>query len=114
VGRERVGVVVRRFDVYLINLDPTVGSEIQKTRPCLVISPDELNRHISTVIIAPMTTKGRDYPTRIACKFRGKQGQIVLDQIRTVDKFRLVKKVGKIDDLTQTKVLAKLKEMFSA
>lgn len=109
-----MGVVVRRFDVYLINLDPTVGSEIQKTRPCLVISPDELNRHISTVIIAPMTTKGRDYPTRIACKFRGKQGQIVLDQIRTVDKFRLVKKVGKIDDLTQTKVLAKLKEMFSA
>ena len=109
-----MGVVVRRFDVYLINLDPTVGSEIQKTRPCLVISPDELNRHIATVIIAPMTTKGRDYPTRIACKFRGKHGQIVLDQIRTVDKFRLVKKVGKIDDLTQTKVLTKLKEMFSA
>ena len=98
----------------MINLDPTVGSEIRKTRPCLVISPDELNRHIATVIIAPMTTKGRDYPTRIACKFRGKQGQIVLDQIRTVDKFRLVKKAGKIDDLTQTKVLAKLKEMFSA
>ena len=109
-----MAVVVRRFDVYLINLDPTVGSEIQKTRPCLIISPDELNRHIATVIIAPMTTKGRDYPTRIACKFRGKQGQIVLDQIRTVDKFRLVKKVGKIDDLTQTKVLGKLKEMFSA
>lgn len=109
-----MGVVVRRFDVYLINLDPTVGSEIQKTRPCLVISPDELNRHIATVIIAPMTTKGRDYPTRIACKFRGKQSQIVLDQIRTVDKFRLVKKAGKIDDLTQTKVLTKLKEMFSA
>ena len=109
-----MAVVVRRFDVYLINLDPTVGSEIQKTRPCLVISPDELNRHIATVIIAPMTTKGRDYPTRIACKFRGKHGQIVLDQIRTVDKFRLVKKVGKIDDLTQTKVLTKLKEMFSA
>ena len=109
-----MGVVVKRFDVYLINLDPTVGSEIRKTRPCLVISPDELNRHIATVIIAPMSTKGRDYPTRIACKFRGKHGQIVLDQIRTVDKFRLVKKAGKIDDLTQTKVLTKLKEMFSA
>lgn len=109
-----MGVVAKRFDVYLINLDPTVGSEIQKTRPCLIVSPDELNRHIATVIIAPMTTKGRDYPTRIACKFRGKHGQIVLDQIRTVDKFRLVKKVGKIDDLTQTKVLTKLKEMFSA
>ena len=107
-------MVVRRFDVYLINLDPTVGSQIQKTRPCLIISPDEMNRHIATVIVAPMTTKGRDYPTRVACKFRGKHGQVVLDQIRTVDKVRLVKKAGKIDDLTQTKVLAKLKEMFSA
>ena len=107
-------MVIRRFDVYLINLDPTVGSEIQKTRPCLIISPDEMNRHIATVIVAPLTTQGRDYPTRVACKFRGKQGQIVLDQLRTADKFRLIKKLGKVDDLTQTKVLAKLKEMFSA
>ena len=79
-------MVVERFDVFLVNLDPTVGSEIQKTRPCLVISPDEMNQAIATVIIAPMTTKGQRYPSRIVCNFQGKDGQIVLDQIRTVDK----------------------------
>jgi len=102
-----------RFDVYLVNLDPTVGKEIQKTRPSLIISPDEMNRHIGTVIIAPLTTQGRKYPTRVACKFQGKEGQIVLDQIRTVDKSRLVKRLGKIERRTQTKVLAVLQEMFS-
>lgn len=107
-------MVVKRFEVYLINLDPTVGSEIQKTRPCVVISPDEMNHHIATVIIAPMTTKGRDYPTRTNCLFEGKSGQIVLDQIRTVDKGRLVKRLGKISADTQTEVLAVLSEMFSA
>ena len=85
-------MVVKRFEVYLVNLDPTVGAEIQKTRPCLVVSPDEMNRHIKTVIIAPMMTKGRPYPTRVSCKFEGKEGQVVLDQLRTVDKTRLVKK----------------------
>ncbi len=73
---------MKRFDVYLVSLDPTVGSEIQKTRPCLIVSPDEMNRHIATVIVAPMTTKGRGYPTRISCRFQGKQGQVVLDQLR--------------------------------
>ena len=107
-------MVVKRFEVYLINLDPTVGSEIQKTRPCLVISPDEMNHHIATVIVAPMTTKGRDYPTRVNCLFEGKSGQIVLDQIHTVDKGRLVKRLGKISADTQTEVLAMLSEMFSA
>ena len=106
-------MVAKRFDVYLVNLDPTIGSEIKKTRPCLVISPDEMNRYINTVIVAPMTTKGRDYPTRVACKFQGKQGQIVLDQIRTVDKARLIKRVGKIDAQTETKVLSVLGEMFA-
>ena len=106
-------MVIKRFDVYLINLDPTIGSEIKKTRPCVVISPDEMNLYIKTVIIAPMTTKGKNYPTRIACKLQGKQGQIVLDQIRTVDKIRLVKRVGQIDSKTKTEVLAKLQEMFS-
>jgi len=106
-------VKVNRFDVYLINLDPTQGSEIKKIRPCLVISPDEMNRFISTVIVAPMTTKGRDYPTRVTCKFQGKQGQIVLDQIRTVDKSRLIRKLGKIDKNSQTEVLAILTEMFT-
>src|SRR5829696_8386207 len=106
-------MVVKRFEVYLINLDPTIGSEIQKTRPCLIVSPDEMNRFISTVIVAPMTTKGISYPTRVACKFQRKQGQIVLDQIRTVDKTRLVKRLGKIDTQTQTKVLSILGEMFA-
>ncbi|NIA28670.1 MAG: type II toxin-antitoxin system PemK/MazF family toxin [Actinobacteria bacterium] len=102
-----------RFEVYLINFDPTQGSEIQKTRPCLVISPNEMNRYISTVIIAPMTTKGRDYPTRVTCEFQGKQGQIVLDQIRTVDKSRLIRKLGEIDKKSQSEVLVILAEMFT-
>jgi mRNA interferase MazF len=106
-------VVARRFEVYLVNLDPTLGSEIQKTRPCLIISPDEMNDHIATVIVAPMTTKGRDYPTRVGCQFEGKDGQIVLDQIRTVDKIRLVKKLGKINASTQKEVLLILMEMFA-
>jgi mRNA interferase MazF len=106
-------MVVKRFEVYLINLDPTVGSEIQKTRPCLVVSPDEMNRFIKTVIVAPMTTKGPSYPTRVACKFQGKQGQVVLDQVRTVDKSRLVRRLGKIDKQAQTDVLSVLGEMFA-
>ena len=106
-------MVVKRFEVYLINLDPTIGSEIQKTRPCLVISPDEMNRFIKTVIVAPMTTKGAAYPTRVSCKFQGKQGEVVLDQMRTVDKSRLVKRLGKVDTQTQTEVLAVLGEMFA-
>src|SRR5687767_1792649 len=108
-----MAMVVKRFDVYLVNLDPTIGSEIKKTRPCLIISPDEMNRYINTVIVAPMTTKGRGYPTRVACKLQGKRGQIVLDQIRTVDKARLVKRIGKIDAESQIKVLSVLGEMFA-
>ena len=106
-------MVVKRFDVYLVNLDPTIGKEIKKTRPCLIISPDEMNRFISTVLVAPMTTKGRDYPTRIACKFERRNGQVVLDQIRTVDKTRLVRKLGKIAMKTRQEVLAVLTEMFA-
>lgn len=107
-------MVARRFDVYLVNLDPTIGSEIQKTRPCLVISPDEMNRHIRTVIVAPMTTRGQPYPTRVPCDFGGKTGQVVLDQIRTVDKDRLIRPLGTIDQPTQTKVLSVLAELFAA
>ena len=106
-------MVIKRFDVFLVNLDPTVGHEIKKTRPCLVISPDEMNSHISTVIVALMTTKGRKYPTRISCSFQGKSGQIILDQIRTIDKERLVKKLGTISKNSQTKTLHVLQEMFS-
>jgi mRNA interferase MazF len=106
-------MVVKRFDVYLINLDPTIGSEIQKTRPCLVVSPDEMNRFIKTVIVAPMSTKGTAYPTRVSCKFQGRQGQVVLDQIRTVDKTRLVRRLGRVDKQTQAEVLSVLNEMFA-
>ena len=105
-------LVVHRFDVCLVSLDPTVGSEIKKTRPCLVLSPDEMNRHISTIIVAPMTTAGRPYPTRVQCRFQGKTGQVVLDQIRTVDKARLVKRLGRISPATQRAVLAALAELF--
>lgn len=104
---------IKRFEVYLINLDPTIGHEIKKIRPCLIISPNEMNRYISTIIVAPMTTKGRDYPTRIPCTFQGKKGQIVLDQIRTVDKKRLVKKLGAVSKQAQQKTLEILQEMFT-
>jgi mRNA interferase MazF len=106
-------MVIRRFEVYLINLDPTIGKKIKKTRPCLIISPDDMNKYISTVIIAPMTTKGRNYPTRIACQFEGKDGQIVLDQIRTIDKVRIIRKLGKINTSIQKEVLTTLIELFS-
>ncbi len=106
-------MVVKRFDVYLVNLDPTLGSEIRKTRPCLIISPNEMNRHIATVIVAPMTTKGRDYPTRVSCRFQGKDGQVVLDQLRTVDKARLVRRLGRISKSTQEAVLTTLAELFA-
>jgi mRNA interferase MazF len=105
--------MVKRFDVYLINLDPTLGKEIQKTRPCLIISPNEMNQHLSTVIIAPMTSKGRNYPSRIDCKFQGKAGQIVLDQIRTVDKIRLTKRLGKLTPGESQEVLNLLAEIFA-
>ncbi len=106
-------MVIRRFEVYLINLDPTVGSEIKKVRPCVVVSPDEMNRHIRTVIVAPMTTKGQPYPTRVPCRFAGKQGQIALDQLRAVDRARLVKRKGIIQPVAQKMVLDTLAQMFA-
>ena len=108
-----MAMVINRFDVYFINLDPTVGSEIQKTRPCLIISPDEMNRHIRTVMVAPMTTAGKDYPTRVTCQFKKKKGQIVLDQIRTIDKTRLIKKLGTINPETQLEVISVLQKLFA-
>jgi mRNA interferase MazF len=106
-------MVVKRFDICLIDLDPTIGHEMQKTRPCLVVSPDEMNRHISTVIVAPMTTKGASYPTRVPCRFQGKGGQVVLDQLRTVDKARLVRRLGRLSAKAQAEVLRVLAEMFA-
>jgi mRNA interferase MazF len=106
-------MVIHRFDVFLVGLDPTIDVEIQKTRPCLVISPDEMNDAIRTVIIAPMTTVGRAYPSRVPCRFQRKDGQVVLDQVRTVDRIRLVKKLGRLDDETSATVLEVLREMFA-
>jgi len=105
--------LISRFEVYFVNLDPTIGSEIKKTRPCVIISPNEMNHNISTLIIAPLTSKLKNYPTRVPCKVEGKQGQIVLDKIRTVDKSRLVKKIDTLNKKIQIKVLNILKEMFS-
>ena len=103
----------RRFEVHLISLDPTKGSEIMKTRPCVIISPDEMNKHIRTIIIAPMTSTIKYYPTRVTTTFQGKKGQVVLDQIRTVDKNRLIKQLGSISSSAEEKVLSVLQEMFA-
>jgi len=103
---------VNRFDVFLVALDPTLGHEIRKTRPCAVVSPDEINHNIGTIIVAPMTTQGRPYPTRVACTFQATEGQIALDQIRTVDKGRLVKKLGQLSATIGDRVLEVLAEMF--
>jgi mRNA interferase MazF len=107
-----MGMAISQYDIFLINLDPTVGHEIKKTRPCVVVSPDEMNKHIKTVIIAPMTTKGKNYPTRIKVEFRKKNGWIVLDQIRTVDKKRLVKRLGNLERKTTIKVKETFREML--
>jgi len=108
-----MGMEVNRFDVFLISLDPTSGREIKKTRPCVVISPNEMNRYVSTIIVAPMTSKGRPYPTRVRCMFQRVQGQVVLDQIRTIDKTRLIKKLGVLSVHTQEKILNGLADMFA-
>jgi len=105
-------VKVEQYSVWLVNLDPTVGSEIRKTRPALVISPDEMNDVLSTVIIAPMTTKVRGWPTRVKVSFQGKVGEIALDQLRTIDKRRLVKQLGKVEPSVILEVKRVLKEML--
>lgn len=100
-------------DVWLVTLDPTQGAEIQKTRPCLVVSPDEMNQHLKTVIVAPMTTVLRPYPTRIAVRFQRKRGQVALDQLRAIDRQRLVRKLGRITGNTAQETSLRLVEMFS-
>lgn len=106
-------MVGERFDVYMVSLDPTVGSEIQKTRPCLVVSPNEMNRRLSTIIVAPMTTSTRSFPTRVECTFQGKKGHVILDQLRTVDKSRLVRRLGSLDESECKAVLEALAELFA-
>jgi len=105
--------VVETVRGFLASLDPRIESEIRRTRPCVVVSPDEMNAHIQTVIVAPLTTKGRPYPTRVACTFQGKRGQIVLDQIRTVDRLRLVRRMGKLTGPQSSAVLSVLAAMFA-
>jgi len=107
-----MGMVINQYEVFLVELDPTKGHEIKKTRPCLVLSPDEMNHAIGTVIIAPMTTRSHKYPTRIGLEFEGKAGWIVLDQIRTVDKARLIKRIGSIQKREILKVKEALSEML--
>jgi mRNA interferase MazF len=108
-----MAVVTDRFSVHLVNLDPAMGAEVRKTRPCVIVSPDEINRPLQTVIIAPMTTVVRGWPTRVAVKFQGRTGEIALDQLRSVDKLRLVKRLGRIDSNTARATLGRLCEMFA-
>ena len=109
-----VAVAPKRGDVVLVTLDPTRGSEMRKTRPCVVVSPDELNRHLQTVIVAPMTTGGRAYPWRVACRFQQRDGFIALDQLRTVDRERLSRKLGRLAPAAFSATLALLQELFTA
>ena len=104
---------VRRFEVFLVNLDPTVGSEIRKARPCVVVSPDEMNRYVRTVVVAPLTTAGRPYPSRVPVRFSGKNGQVVVDQLRTVDKIRLARRLGALEPREAAAVLEVLREFFA-
>jgi mRNA interferase MazF len=104
---------MNRGDVHLVRLDPTLGSKIHKTRPCVIVSPDELNAHLRTVIVAPLTTGGRAYPWRVRCRFQQRSGYVVLDQVRTVDRERLVKRLGAVPSQTLSEVLAALREMFA-
>lgn len=107
-----VVVAPQRFEVWLVNLDPTQGSEINKTRPCVVISPDELNRHLRTVTIAALTSSQRAYPSRVDCQFQGKDGQVALDHIQSIDKTRLVRKLGVIAEVTVKEICERLAELF--
>lgn len=105
--------IMQQFDVYLVRLDPTEGAEIKKTRPCVIISPDVMNKHLQTIIVAPMTTSTDKNPVRIECSFKGKKGLVKLDHIRSVSKIRLTKKLGKIDIAASTEIKSALQEMFA-
>ena len=104
---------VSRFEVFLVNLDPTAGSEIRKSRPCVVVSPDEMNLYVRTVVVAPLTTAGRPYPSRVPVRFAGKDGQVVVDQLRTVDKIRLARRLGALKAREAAAVLEVLREFFA-
>ncbi len=105
--------LVRRGDIFLVSLDPTLGEEIQKSRPCVIVSPNELNMYLHTFIVAPLTTESHNYPYRVPCRFQGRTGHVVIDQIRTIDRVRLVRRLGKLPPATVKRVLAILQEMFA-
>ena len=113
MGRERVGMVARRFEVWLTKLDPVIGKEIKKSRPCVIISPNDMNNYLVTVILAPMTSKMKGYPSRVNCKFKGIKGEIVLDQIKTADKTRLIKKLGMVNEDIQYQLIERLQNIYS-
>ncbi|MDP1842633.1 MAG: type II toxin-antitoxin system PemK/MazF family toxin [Sediminibacterium sp.] len=104
---------VKRTEIWLVELNPTVGSEVKKSRPCIIISPDEANKYLNTVTIAPLTSTIKSYPSRVKCSFDGKEGQVAIDQVRTVDKLRLKKKLGTLDKRTGEKVFQTLQDYFS-
>ncbi len=104
--------MVKQYEIYLVNLDPAQGSEIRKTRPCIIISPNEMNKHLNTIVIAPLTSVIKNYPTRIVTHFQNKTGQIALDQIRTIDKSRLVNKLGKVARSTIVEIKSVLKQTY--
>ena len=106
-------MVISRFDVFMVDLDPTKGSEIKKKRPCVIILPDEMNKYLNTVIAAPLTSVIKGYPSRVNCTFKSKKGEIALDQIRTIDKTRLVNRMGKLNEEISGNILNKLQEIFS-
>lgn len=106
-------MVIKRFDVWLVQLSPTTGSELKKTRPCLIVSPNVVNDNLETVIIVPLTSTIKNYPSRVNCVFHGKKGQLVIDQIRTIDKSRLKKRLGVVEKPTSLKVLRVISELFS-
>ena len=108
-----VGAEVRRGDIFLVDLNPTRGGEIRKTRPCAIVSPDELNAHLRTAVVVPLTTGSHPYPFRVPCRFSGKNGHLVVDQVRTIDRERLQRRLGKLTPGTLTNVLAVLREMFA-
>ena len=108
-----MGLVIHRFDIYLVNLEPTIGSEMKKTRPCVVVSPNSINRNLATVLIAPMTSKFHAYPSHVPCFFQDQHGEIALEQMRVADKRRLIRLLGTLDAPTQKQVLGVLAEMFA-
>ena len=105
-----MGLILRQYDVVIVNLDPTIGSELRKTRPCVILSPNEMNKYLKTIIIAPITSRSKSYPTRVAFELRGKENWVVIDQVRTIDRRRIHKKIGSLNPITVQNIKAVIRE----